>query len=110
MLRDGSFRFGPERRAIGYLARFAAFFFHKLDRHRERARMFAHDSLDLASFEIVLRCLVQMENDPRPRTGASSSTTLNRKSTLAVRTPMEGFMRARAPRENIDASATMKAE
>jgi len=32
--RDGSFRFGPERRAIGYLARIRRLFFTSSIRHR----------------------------------------------------------------------------
>ncbi len=67
--RDFRFRLGPDRRAVGDAAGLRAGLVDKVDRHRDRAGMLAHDAIEAMGLEIFLRSVVEMQDDARAARG-----------------------------------------
>ncbi len=61
--RHLGFGLGPDRGAVGDAALFGAELLDEVDRHRDRAGMVAHDTLERAGLEEFLRGVVQMQGD-----------------------------------------------
>ena len=63
LFRHLGFGLRPDRRAVGDAPVFGAELLDEIDRHRDRARMVAHDALERARLEEFLRSVIEMKRD-----------------------------------------------
>ena len=100
---DLGLRLRPDRRAVGDAAGLGARLVDKVDRHRDRARMLAHDPLDPPGVGELVRGVVEMEDDARAALGRGlERQRRDGERPLAVGRPAPGLGSAGPPRLDHD--------